>query len=370
MARWYRAYEGTVTDAKLVEAAYVAGVSRSVVIATWHAILESCATSNNGGTFETSPRRIAATLVEPISFIDQVFAALTELGMIEEGRVLRWKDRQYESDRSVNRVREYRERIKSAGGKTVPPYDHGEVRARDNNLCVYCGSGENTCVDHMVPLLLGGDHGLDNLACACKRCNSGKAGRLPEQAGLSFANHVAEDRYRLAKARLVTVTSDLAHPNKVTETSVTVTVTSPETETETDTETKIVITPNGVTPNKTLTEAVDGWNDLAAVAGLAGVQRLTEPRRRALKARLAEAGGIEGWLAMLERVRDSSFLTGGNDRGWRADFDFVVKESNFTKIMEGKYDRKEQLSSAQRAAKRILAEEDDHAFSEIFKSLS
>lgn len=136
-----------------------------------------------------------------------------------------------------------------------------------------------------------------------------------------------------------------------------------------DRDISIVITPNGVTPNKVLEEAVSGWNDLAAVAGLAGVQRLTEPRRRALKARLSEAGGIEGWLAMLERVRDSSFLTGGNDRGWRADFDFVVKESNFTKIMEGKYDRKEQLSSAQRAAKRILAEEDDDAFGEIFKSL-
>ena len=141
------------------------------------------------------------------------------------------------------------------------------------------------------------------------------------------------------------------------------------TDTDTDTDISIVITPNGVTPNKVLEDAIAGWNDLAAVAGLAGVQRLTEPRRRALKARLSEAGGIEGWLAMLERVRDSSFLTGGNDRGWRADFDFVVKESNFTKIMEGKYDRKEQLSAAQRAAKRILSEEADDAIGEIFKSL-
>jgi hypothetical protein len=118
-----------------------------------------------------------------------------------------------------------------------------------------------------------------------------------------------------------------------------------------------------------LEDAISGWNDLAAVAGLAGVQRLTEPRRRALKARLSEAGGIDGWLAMLERIRDSAFLTGGNDRGWRADFDFVVKESNFTKIMEGKYDQREQLSAAQRAAKRILTEETDDAFGEIFKSL-
>lgn len=141
------------------------------------------------------------------------------------------------------------------------------------------------------------------------------------------------------------------------------------TDTDTDTDISIVITPKGVTPNKVLEDAIAGWNDMAAVAGLAGVQRLTEPRRRALKARLAEAGGIEGWLAMLERVRDSSFLTGGNDRGWRADFDFVVKESNFTKIMEGKYDQREQLSAAQRACKRILSEEDDGIIDEIFQSL-
>jgi hypothetical protein len=120
----------------------------------------------------------------------------------------------------------------------------------------------------------------------------------------------------------------------------------------------------------TVDDVVEAWNSLAGDRGLAKIVKLTENRRRQIKARLAEAGGFDGWMAMLERVRDSSFLTGGNDRGWRADFDFVVKESNFTKIMEGKYDRKEQLSSAQRAAKRILAEEDDDAFGEIFKSLS
>ena len=36
MSRWYRAYEGTVTDAKLGEVALVAECSRAVVIAAWH----------------------------------------------------------------------------------------------------------------------------------------------------------------------------------------------------------------------------------------------------------------------------------------------------------------------------------------------
>jgi hypothetical protein len=43
VSRWYRAYEGTVTDAKLGEAALIAEVSRSVSIAAWHCLLESAA---------------------------------------------------------------------------------------------------------------------------------------------------------------------------------------------------------------------------------------------------------------------------------------------------------------------------------------
>jgi hypothetical protein len=48
MTRWYRAYAGTIKDDKLAEAAVVAGCSRSVVIATWHAILESAAETASG----------------------------------------------------------------------------------------------------------------------------------------------------------------------------------------------------------------------------------------------------------------------------------------------------------------------------------
>ena len=109
MSRWYRAYSGIVKDDKLAEVAVIAGCSRSVAIASWHAILESAADSQDGGRFDTTPRRVAAVLGEPASAIEGVFAAMTELGMIGDGSVVAWKRRQFESDNSTERSRKHRE---------------------------------------------------------------------------------------------------------------------------------------------------------------------------------------------------------------------------------------------------------------------
>ena len=92
-----------------------------------------------------------------------------------------------------------------------------------------------------------------------------------------------------------------------------------------------------VSPGDLLT-AVGLWNDLAHENGLPRVQRLTEARRRKLKMRLTECGGLEGWRVALNKVLGSTFLKGGNERHWRADFDFVLQEKSFTKLMEGGYD--------------------------------
>jgi hypothetical protein len=108
MSRWYRAYEGTVTDPKLGEAAMMAGVSRSVAIAAWHCLLESAASRNNCGSFDTSARRIAVILCEPPAGIEALFAAFDELGMIGDGAVASWSKRQFQSDDSKERVAKHR----------------------------------------------------------------------------------------------------------------------------------------------------------------------------------------------------------------------------------------------------------------------
>ncbi len=109
MTRWYRAYAGTVKDDKLAEVSVIAGCSRSVAIAVWHAILESAAETDDGGRFETTPRRVAAALCEPLAAIQSVFEAMTEIAMIGADSVTAWKSRQYESDKSTERSRKHRE---------------------------------------------------------------------------------------------------------------------------------------------------------------------------------------------------------------------------------------------------------------------
>lgn len=114
MTRWYRAYAGTVKDDKLAEAAIVAGCSRSVAIAVWHALLESAAETDDGGRFETTSRRVAAILGEPTAVIEATFAAMVEIGMIDGDAIAAWKRRQFESDSSTERSRKHREAKRNA----------------------------------------------------------------------------------------------------------------------------------------------------------------------------------------------------------------------------------------------------------------
>lgn len=84
--------------------------------------------------------------------------------------------------------------------------------------------------------------------------------------------------------------------------------------------------------------AVDLFNATAKDAGWPQCQRLSKPREAALKARLAECGGVDGWRAALAKARASPHCCGQNDRGWTASFDFLTQASSFTKLMEGNYD--------------------------------
>ena len=78
---------------------------------------------------------------------------------------------------------------------------------------------------------------------------------------------------------------------------------------------------------------------------LSRVIKLTPARRQAVKARWNnELTDLDAWERYFSVVSESEFLTGkanprpGTDRPFRADFDWLVKQSNCVKVMEGKYD--------------------------------
>jgi 5-methylcytosine-specific restriction endonuclease McrA len=57
------------------------------------------------------------------------------------------------------------------------------VFARDDYRCQYCGNHADS-IDHVVPRSRGGRDVWDNLAAACRPCNSKKRDRTPDEAGM------------------------------------------------------------------------------------------------------------------------------------------------------------------------------------------
>ena len=90
-------------------------------------------------------------------------------------------------------------------------------------------------------------------------------------------------------------------------------------------------------PEPVLDQALELWNEMAKANGLSIAQSMSETRKKSLRLRLREAEGIEGWKIALNKVTASPHLLGKNDRKWRADFDFMLQQKSFTRLMEDAY---------------------------------
>ena len=69
--------------------------------------------------------------------------------------------------------------------RNIPPLTNRELFLRDAHLCMYCGnsfSASKLTRDHICPLSRGGQDKWVNVVTACKRCNSRKGNRRPEEA--------------------------------------------------------------------------------------------------------------------------------------------------------------------------------------------
>jgi len=56
---------------------------------------------------------------------------------------------------------------------------------RDKNICQYCGNKfafSELTMDHVIPKSRGGEKSWNNIVASCKKCNSKKGDRTPEEA--------------------------------------------------------------------------------------------------------------------------------------------------------------------------------------------
>lgn len=91
-------------------------------------------------------------------------------------------------------------------------------------------------------------------------------------------------------------------------------------------------------------KAFEAWNEVARRHGLSVADKINEARRVKLRMRLKEHG-LDGWHRALEKVEASAFLRGEtySERfpGWKGAYlDWLLQDSSFLKLMEGKYDDK------------------------------
>ncbi len=79
---------------------------------------------------------------------------------------------------------------------------------------------------------------------------------------------------------------------------------------------------------------IDNYHHLCPT--LNKVVAINEIRKGYMNARVGEYG-IDKVISVIRMAGESKFLTGQNEKAWKADFEWILRPSNFLKILEGKY---------------------------------
>ncbi|MEA1950609.1 MAG: HNH endonuclease [Planctomycetota bacterium] len=78
-------------------------------------------------------------------------------------------------------------------------FSRRNIFKRDRYACQYCGrqpAGDELTLDHVVPRALGGESTWDNCVLACVECNSRKADRTPQKAGMRLRKKPVRPAWR------------------------------------------------------------------------------------------------------------------------------------------------------------------------------
>ena len=102
-------------------------------------------------------------------------------------------------------------------------------------------------------------------------------------------------------------------------------------------------------------EITDLYNQICTE--LPACVKLSESRKKAIRARLSSGYTVDDFKTLFQKTKDSSFLTGGNNRNWIAGFDWLIKDGNMAKVLEGTFDDRSQEQKATSPAPKSIYRE-------------
>lgn len=87
-------------------------------------------------------------------------------------------------------------------------------------------------------------------------------------------------------------------------------------------------------------QVVDMFHELCP--SFTPIRQITSGRRTIINQRCKDIGEFSAWADFFRKVQASKFLRGECDGGntWKATFDWLLKQANFFKVLEGNYDDK------------------------------
>lgn len=88
-------------------------------------------------------------------------------------------------------------------------------------------------------------------------------------------------------------------------------------------------------------QIADMYNDTCV--SFPRLTKLSDARKKAIRARMKQYT-VDDFKKLFEMAEGSSFLKGENGRNWSANFDWLLKDSNMAKVLDGNYQDKDSTS--------------------------
>lgn len=309
------------------------------IVLIWVMLLTMAGRCNSGGmiflteNIPYTPKMLADELDFEETTVQLALNALERFNMIVANQgffsIAGWDEYQniegMDRIREQNRLRQQKRREKAK-----------QSLIGSGNVCEYCGK-DGTTIDHIVPKTSGGLDLPENTVCSCLSCNMKKTNRRVDV----FLNEMLLTNPDFELDRIISNEKIMKYVifddaiSRFVSRDVTLHVTEchatdidKEEEKESESDIK------RVEEKITCQQIVDLYHSICK--SFPSVRSISAARQKAIKARL-NTYSLDDFRTVFENAEASSFLKGANDRNWSATFDWLMKDQNMAKVLEGNY---------------------------------